>query len=119
MNGQATCPGCQLPFGGPVSHQFTFTGGSATGTTFRIPQGDYFVGREVISPRDGCISRQHMRVWCNDGCVWLEDANSTNRTYVGHEFASYPVRLTTGQQIWIGGNTAVYTITSNPQEIPA
>ena len=79
-----------------------------TGKTFRVPEGKYEVGRDELSPRDAHISRRHLRVVCSNGSVQLEDAGSTNKTYIAGRQADHPVLLRRGLEIAIAGNVANY-----------
>jgi serine/threonine protein kinase len=104
------CTRCRRPFS-PSDHRLSFTGGSMAGLVFRIPEGIYVVGREEISPRDAHISRSHILVACTNGHVHLQDAGSTNKTYVAGQPADAPTLLALCQEINVGGNVAIYSHT--------
>jgi len=104
----AVCPNCGRSFGNS-DHRFCFGAGSLTGTTFRVPEGIYCIGRNQLSPRDYTVSRQHFTVACVNGNLFLQDAGSANKTYVGDRLADSPIQLLAGQQITIAGNIATYT----------
>ena len=106
--GDYRCSHCNRLFG-PVTHQLTFNVGPLSGMVFRIPEGIYPVGRDVLAPRDYSISRQHLQVACVNGAVYVADAGSTNRTYVAGRFADEPIRLTPNVELSIAGNTGTYT----------
>lgn len=107
--GQAsTCPGCRRSFS-HADHRFSFKAGSIAGRTFRAPEGIYHVGRNVLSPRDAHISRRHLLVACLDGQFHVQDAGSTNKTFVNGQLADAPTHLAPGQELSIGGNVAAYS----------
>ena len=81
------------------------------GLVFRVPEGIYVVGREEISPRDAHVSRRHVLVACTNGHVHLQDAGSTNKTYVAGQPADAPTLLALCQEINMGGNVAIYSHT--------
>ena len=101
------CRGCKRPFS-HCDHRLKFDTGTLTGLTFRIPEGIYPVGRHELSSRDCHISRQHISVACSDGSVHIQDAGSTNQTYVSGRLADNPFLLVPGQDIRIAGNSAIY-----------
>ena len=102
------CSGCNRPFS-HCDHRLKFDTGTLTGLTFRIPEGIYPVGRNELSPRDCHISRQHISVACSDGSVHIQDADSTNQTYVSGRPADHPFLLVPGQDLRIAGNSAIYS----------
>ncbi|MBK8270295.1 MAG: protein kinase [Planctomycetes bacterium] len=55
-----TCPSCNRIFSS-VDHRFEFVLGALSGVTFRIPQGMFVTGREILCPRDFQISRRHLQ----------------------------------------------------------
>ncbi len=101
------CPNCRRRFSRP-GHRLEFRTGSLTGRVFRVPEGIYDVGREQLAPRDHYISRRQFRVACSNGSVHVEDASSTNRTYVAGQLADHPVQLAAAQELWLAGNSAIY-----------
>ena len=108
VNGQSVCQGCNRLFSA-AGHQLRVVEGPLTGMFFLIPEGTFYVGRQELSPRDCHISRRHFSVNCLNGHVYLQDAGSTNSTYVDGQVAVRPTQLSPGQKILIAGNTAVYT----------
>jgi hypothetical protein len=103
-----TCLQCSRTFT-PTDHRLTFKRGPLTGIVYRIPEGIYPVGRDELEPRDYQISRRHFHVACLNGSVQLQDAGSTNKTYVGGQLAQLPTPIASGQEIRIAGNTAIYS----------
>jgi serine/threonine protein kinase len=103
-----TCLACKQPFSAS-NHRVSFGSGSLASSEFRIPEGIYLVGRDTLSPRDGQISRHHVHVACLNGTVHIQDAGSTNKTYVGGRLAEQPTLIGAGDELRIAGNTAIYT----------
>jgi hypothetical protein len=103
----SVCPKCRRPF--TSDHRLLFVTGTLTGMTFRIPEGNYVVGRDALLERDPHISRRHFRVQCLNGCVLVEDAGSTNKTYVAGHPADQLMPLVAGLEFAFAGNTATYT----------
>lgn len=108
VNGAAVCPGCNKPFS-RSGHRLSFTTGPLTGSVFLIPEGIFYVGRNELTSRDYHISRRHFSVACSNGTVHVQDAGSTNKTYVAGQIAVLPTMLRPNQQIAVAGNTAIYT----------
>lgn len=102
------CSACKRLFS-PSNHQISFSNGSLASVEFRVPEGIYVVGRDALAPRDGHISRHHFHVACLNGTVQIQDAGSTNKTYVGGRLAEQPTLIGTGDELRIAGNTAIYT----------
>ena len=108
VNGDAICPGCNKPFS-RSGHRLSFTTGPLTGSVFLIPEGIFYVGRNELASRDHHISRRHFSVACSNGTVHVQDAGSTNKTYVAGQVAFRPTMLRPNQQLAVAGNTATYT----------
>ncbi len=102
-----TCPGCKLAFS-PCDHRIAFDAGACAGKTFRIPEGIYEVGRDIIEPRDYSISRRHFHVACSNGSVQVQDAGSANQTYVAGQLADRLMELRPHQEFLIARNHAIY-----------
>lgn len=107
VDSQLCCPGCLRNFG-LTNHQLVFTTGALTGKRFRIPEGEYAIGRNELLDRDSHISRRHLIVSCSNGSLQLKDAGSTNKTFVGGLFAQQFIDMVTGNDLQIAGNTAIY-----------
>lgn len=105
---ESNCPGCRRTFS-RHEHRLVFRAGTLSGSSFRIPEGMFDVGREQLRGRDQQISRRHFRVACCDGTLSIEDAGSTNKTYLAGQMADHPVQLQSGQDLAIAGNIATYT----------
>jgi tRNA A-37 threonylcarbamoyl transferase component Bud32 len=106
--GQANqCNQCHRLFG-PVPHRFYFISGALTGETFRIPEGNFIVGRNELAPRDYRISRRHFSLSCQNGTVFMQDQGSANKTWIGCQPADLPILLQHQIQIVIAGSTAIY-----------
>ena len=102
-----TCPVCRRSFRQP-GHRLSFRTGTLTGWQFRIPEGIYSVGRQELSPRDQHISRRHLLVACSNGGIQVQDAGTTNKTYVNGQPAEQPTVLRPNQEVCIAGNIGVY-----------
>lgn len=102
-----TCGRCGRPFA--TDHRLLFVAGPLTGHTFRIPQGNYTVGRDELAARDQHLSRRHFHVICVDGHVSVADAGSTNKTYVAGQLADRAIPLLHGLELSVAGNRARYT----------
>ena len=103
---------CQRSFG-HVDHRIRFDSGSLAGSVFRIPQGDYVVGRDILAPRDFHISRAHFRVVCCNGNVGVADLGSANKTLIDGVIAEQATHLVPGMAIRIAGSTGVFTHGNN------
>jgi ABC transport system ATP-binding/permease protein len=67
--------------------------------------GELKIGRHesnALSLTEGGVSRQHARVFAEEGTVLIEDLNSSNGTYVDAARVSEPTPLTPQSQIVIG-----------------
>ena len=104
----SACPTCNRSFS-PADHQIRFFAGALTGLIYRIPEGIYLVGRDQLAPRDFTISRRHLTIACVNGALFLQDAGSSNKTYVGSTLADSPIQLVPGQEVSVAGNTGTYT----------
>ena len=102
------CCGCLRSFGA-TDHRVKFRAGPLTGATFRIPEGEYDVGRQSLAPRDYHISRRQIQLSCTNGTVSVRDLNSVNATYVDGQVATGPRQLVSGAEIRIAGNYGTYT----------
>jgi len=103
------CLGCRRSFG-KTDHRLFFRSGTAVGKIFRAPEGQYEVGRIQISSQDPLISRRHAWFNCVNGTLHVQDAGSINKTYVGGRLATAPIRLQSHDEIYVGGNSAIYTV---------
>jgi len=103
-----TCTNCNRCFS-QLDHRLSFLTGSLTGSVFRIPEGIFVVGRPELSPRDFHISRQHVSVACSNGSIFIQDAGSTNNTYVSGQVAINLTQLKESQQVCIANNIATYS----------
>jgi len=101
------CPGCGRAFS-RCDHRLLFAAGSLAGTIFRIPEGNFTVGRNELSPRDYHISRKQFYMSCTNGWVYVEDAGSTNKTHVAGQPIDRQTLLLPNSEFRIAGNTATY-----------
>jgi len=102
------CPSCLKQFS-HANHRIQVESGSLTGEVFRIPEGAYEVGRMQLGSRDQHISRRQLFVNCVNGTVYVQDAGGANKTLVAGQPADRPVLLVAGSELWIAGNTAIYS----------
>jgi pSer/pThr/pTyr-binding forkhead associated (FHA) protein len=70
-------------------------------------QGDsYIVGRredcDVVLPYDSQVSRQHARVFMQDGNWYVQDLESRNGTYVGKQKIDAIMGIEMGQMFRVG-----------------
>lgn len=92
----------------------TVLSGPGQGVVGLIGRDGVTLGRsdiaDVVIP-DPSLSRVHARIHCEQtdaGCVYmLEDAGSTNGTYVGTDRVEQPMRLHDGMRIGLGKRTFV------------
>lgn len=81
--------------------------GSATGQMFKINH-DLMIGRAVtasVRVDDDGVSRNHARIRCDEGSVFVEDLKSRNGTYVNGTRVTDPVKLADGDKIQVGRST--------------
>ncbi len=104
---QQRCPGCHRVFSAE-NHRLVFRTGPLTGFAFRIPQGQFEVGRDTLRGLDQHISRRHLTVQSCNGQVQVHDAGSANHTFIGGQRIASWTLLHAGCEIRIAGNTATY-----------
>jgi hypothetical protein len=104
----AACPACRRRFG-RVDHRLLFSGGALAGHVFRVPEGEYVVGRTELLARDQHISRRQLRVVCANGSVQVQHAGGANTTFVAGRPAERLMPLQAGFELIIAGNNATYT----------
>ncbi len=102
----AYCPTCGRSFGTP-GHWLCFASGALTGEAFRIPCGEFVVGRQQLLPRDQHISRTLMRVHCQNGTVALENLSTSNPLKVSGQLQER-VTLAVDVDISFARNHAAY-----------
>jgi pSer/pThr/pTyr-binding forkhead associated (FHA) protein len=93
-----------------TSIEFMIMSGPDDGTvlTFAAPkQGEaYVIGRredcDVVLPYDSQVSRQHAKVFAQDGKWYVQDMQSRNGTYVGKQKIEEPTTIETGQMFRVG-----------------
>lgn len=103
-----SCHSCHRSFGA-TDHRLTFSAGSMAGMRFRIPEGVYLVGRNILSPRDGHVSRRQLQIACHNGSIHVGDAHSANRTYINDFPADELIQLQPWSTVRFAGNVATYS----------
>jgi serine/threonine protein kinase len=104
----ASCRACGRPFGS-TRHLMELRDAAGIDHQFQVPEGIYPVGRAQLDSSNDEISRTHFYVACLNGELAIQDAGSTNKTYVGGVPADQTLRLTSGLEIVVAGMSAVYT----------
>ena len=102
------CTGCGRNFSSS-DHRVSFTSGPLAGMVCRLPEGEYYIGRQEICQRDYSISRRHLSIRCLNGTVYFTDAGSSNGTFVEGLPALKPTPLVNNCQVMLSNNTAIYT----------
>lgn len=104
----SSCRSCGRSFG-PTQHLLEYHDSKGAAHRFRAPEGIYPVGRDQLEPSNLEVSRLHFHVACLNGAFFVQDAGSTNKTYVAGQCADLPIQLTPGLEITVAGTKAVYT----------
>ena len=104
----SACTGCGRNFSSS-DHRLSFNSGPLAGMICRIPEGEYYIGRNEICQRDYSISRRHLSVRCLNGTVYFTDAGSSNGTFIEGLPAYKPTPLVNNCQVMLSKNTAVYS----------
>jgi len=96
-----------------ISGSFRITGPNIEQDHVIVPRSGWYVGRtpnnDLMLPHSQ-ISRQHMRLFWQDGGFWVEDMGSTNGVWLNEVRleAQTPVRLQEGDVIGAGPFTLTY-----------
>src|SRR5689334_8914326 len=93
-----------------TSLEFMIMSGPDDGTVlaFTAPkQGDaYIIGRredcDIVLPYDSQVSRQHAKVFSQDGKWFVQDMQSRNGTYVGKQKIDQPALIEPGHMFRVG-----------------
>jgi len=85
----------------------------------QVPLGDtpVFVGRSsecALAVPHPSVSRQHCRIWLDEGRYLIEDLGSTNRTFVNGN-AVTRAELRDGDQIMVGSNAIKFFVGSSAE----
>lgn len=96
--------------GGKCRSLLTVLAGDQLGRVIRVESEDLLIGRGEgvdVHFSDPGISWKHARILRRGGAVLVEDAGSTNGTFVGEERIVQAVRLANGDHIRLGGHTVL------------
>ena len=81
-------------------------GGKHAGTAIPIPGPKFLIGRGEgchFRPQSHLVSRKHCAIVVQEGSVTIEDAGSTNGTFVNDERVQQQRELKSGDRIKVGG----------------
>jgi hypothetical protein len=90
-------------------YQLRVESGIGVGDVFEIPEGESVIGRAStgnIRIRDQLVSRQHARLFCQDGVVKIENL-SVFGTLVDNKKVTEPMVLRAGQRISLSADTTL------------
>jgi hypothetical protein len=85
----------------------------APSTRFRLVSGTTSIGRsgasDIVLKSDDFVSGQHARLTRHGGLLYVEDAGSTNGTYVNERKAIGATPLRSGDRVRVGSTTFRYS----------
>lgn len=85
----------------------------APSTRFRVASGTTSIGRsnasDIVLKSDDYVSGQHARLTRHGGLLYVEDAGSTNGTYVNNHKAIGATPLRSGDRVRVGSTTFRYS----------
>ncbi len=85
----------------------------APNTQFRIDSGTTSIGRsstsDIVLKNDDYVSGQHARLTRHGGLLYVEDAGSTNGTYVNDRKTVGATPLRSGDRVRVGSTTFRYS----------
>ncbi len=85
----------------------------APNTRFRVANGMMSIGRssasDIVLKSDDYVSGQHARLTRHGGLLYIEDAGSTNGTYVNDRRAVGATLLRSGDRVRVGSTTFRYS----------
>src|SRR2546425_4480936 len=102
------------PNGRPVLARLTIQNGPMAGRSYLFHQDVTTIGRTngndlIISGRT--VSRQHARLWFDNGRWYIQDKQSANGTSVNNMRISQPTPLNDGDVIHFGDEAVIFNIT--------
>ena len=101
--------------GGGSNPRLIVVSGMLLGQQVELRDEPVVIGRSsdcAISLPHPSVSRNHCRIWREDGAFWIEDCGSTNHTYLnGKDIAR--TQLRDGDQISVGSNAIKFFIGSS------
>jgi len=86
--------------------------GNDQGARFELDEQPVGVGRDstnLLQLHDTEVSRQHAQLRWHDAAHWISDVGSSNGTYVNGRRIAEAQRLTSGDQVQVGGSLLLYT----------
>jgi predicted component of type VI protein secretion system len=85
----------------------------APNTRFRVANGTTSIGRssasDIVLKSDDYVSGQHARLTRHGGVLYVEDAGSTNGTYINNSKAVGATLLKNGDRVRVGSTTFRYS----------
>ena len=82
-------------------------------TRFRLASGTTSIGRssasDIVLKSDDYVSGQHARLTRHGGLLYVEDAGSTNGTYVNDRKTIGATPLRSGDRVRVGSTTFRYS----------
>ena len=85
----------------------------APNTRFRVASGTTNIGRsaasDIVLKSDDYVSGQHARLTRHGGLLYVEDAGSTNGTYVNNRKTVGATPLSSGDQVRVGSTIFRYS----------
>ncbi len=102
------------PNGRPILARFTIQNGPLAGRSYLFHQDVTTVGRTngndlIISDRT--VSRQHARLWFDNGRWYIQDKQSANGTSVNNVRINQPTVLNDGDIIHFGDEIVIFNVT--------
>jgi len=86
--------------------------GNDQGARIELDEQAVGIGRDatnVIQLHDTEVSRQHAQLRWQEGAHWINDVGSSNGTYVNGRRITEKQRLSSGDQVQVGGSLILYT----------
>lgn len=93
-----------------AQYQLVLRTGPNPGQTFELRKDDISIGRDITNEiviNDAEVSRKHARLVAQAGGYMLEDAGSTNGTFVNGQRLMGPHLLRTGEMILLGESVSL------------
>ncbi len=103
-----------------MEYKLVFRSGSLSGREETFTNEEMIIGRDPahrMAIDDPKVSRDHLKIYTENGQLFLVDLESTNGTFVNGKHVTKPVRLKDGDLISLGDNNVfeVQIVKSEPQ----